>query len=221
MTYEIRIDGGQGGTDTIEAASMAEAKELAREWAEAGDWDTSEGTAYCDVSVQEIRYPDEMVERIREIVAADAGAGDMDVDPQTLGAWVLQCTTSAEAAIRAEFPSARVRRDAAGDLDVEVGAGESDTISVSIDQPEPDCPSDEGQHDWQSPIEVVGGIAENPGCWGHGGGAIVTEVCVRCGCSRKTDTWAQRSDTGEQGLTEVTYEEGKFADEVRAMAEAE
>lgn len=92
---------------------------------------------------------------------------------------------------------------------------ESDSYTVQSDEDEPDCDSDEGMHSWQSPIELVGGIKENPGVWGHGGGVIITEVCVRCGCKRTTDTWAQRPDTGEQGLTSVSYEQDAFtADEL-------
>lgn len=65
-------------------------------------------------------------------------------------------------------------------------------------------------HDWQAPHAIVGGIEENPGVWGHGGGVTITEVCMRCGCGRHTDTWAQDPSTAEQGLESVRYEEGEF-----------
>jgi hypothetical protein len=96
-----------------------------------------------------------------------------------------------------------------------------DTVTTAIEQPEPKCSA--GEHDWQAPLAIVGGIAENPGVWGHGGGVKITEVCMHCGCGcgKLTDTWAQRMDTGEQGLTEVTYTPGQYADEIRAMADAE
>jgi hypothetical protein len=35
-----------------------------------------------------------------------------------------------------------------------------------------------------------------------------------CGCERTTDTWAQNPTTGERGLLSVTYEVGKYADEI-------
>jgi len=76
--------------------------------------------------------------------------------------------------------------------------------TIEIDPAEPGCTGDD--HDWQSPHEIVGGIAENPGVWGHGGGCRIHEVCRHCGAHRHTDTWAQRPDTGEQGLTSVRYE---------------
>ena len=45
---------------------------------------------------------------------------------------------------------------------------------------------------------------------GHGGGVIIREVCAHCGAYQVTDTWAERSDTGEQGLRSVKYlEAGK------------
>jgi len=31
------------------------------------------------------------------------------------------------------------------------------------------------------------------------------EVCAHCGAYRDTDTWAQDPETGEQGLTSITY----------------
>jgi hypothetical protein len=84
----------------------------------------------------------------------------------------------------------------------EDGTEERRTITI---QPEaPDC-ADGLEHDWQSPLSLVGGIAQNPGVWGKGGGLTIHEVCAYCGAHRHTDTWAQRRDTGEQGLTEVRY----------------
>lgn len=76
--------------------------------------------------------------------------------------------------------------------------------SIAIEPDEPECSGREG-HDWQSPIEVVGGVKENPGVHGHGGGVIITEVCAHCGRYRITDTWAQDPETGEQGLESVEY----------------
>jgi hypothetical protein len=95
----------------------------------------------------------------------------------------------------------------------------SESITVTIEPDEPDCT--EGEHDWQSPIEIVGGIKENPGCWGHGGGVIIEEVCLHCGCGRTTDTWAQNPETGEQGLDSVSYSTGKYAEQIEAMRKTE
>lgn len=83
---------------------------------------------------------------------------------------------------------------------------ELDTDTVVIEQREPPC--EEGMmHDWRTPYDVLGGLRENPGIWGHGGGVIMRSLCRHCGRYRIVDTWAQRPDTGEQGLVETTYEE--------------
>ncbi len=84
-------------------------------------------------------------------------------------------------------------------------AGLWETHQIELDPDEPACSHSDG-HDWQSPIELIKNIKENPGVFGHGGGVIIHEVCVRCGCRRITDTWAQDSATGEQGLESVEYE---------------
>lgn len=90
---------------------------------------------------------------------------------------------------------------------------ERHSITVQIDPDEPDCTSDEG-HDWQAPYEIVGGIKENPGVWGHGGGVTIQEACLHCGCGKLTDTWAQDPETGEQGLDSTAYQPDKYTDEV-------
>lgn len=103
-------------------------------------------------------------------------------------------------------------RSVDSDGQVVTGRACEDSHTIALDPDEPECP--EGEHDWQSPHEIVGGIKSNPGVWGNGGGVIITEVCMRCGCGRHTDTWAQDPDTGEQGLRSVRYEPGEFADEI-------
>ncbi len=80
---------------------------------------------------------------------------------------------------------------------------------VTIDPDEPDCVGGDG-HAWASPVKLVGGIKENPGCWGHGGGVIIDEACLRCGCRRQTDTWAQDPTDGTQGLRSVEYAPGHY-----------
>ena len=117
-----------------------------------------------------------------------ASAGDWDMDEGTI--WVDVSVESEE-------------QDEDGD------PAESRSFTLAIDPDEPDCEGEE--HDWQSPHEIVGGIKENPGVWGHGGGVIISECCIRCGCKRMTDTWAQRPDTGEQGLRSVSYQPDHYS----------
>lgn len=69
----------------------------------------------------------------------------------------------------------------------------------------PPCREDDIEHEWCSPLSVVGGLKENPGVWGHGAGVIIKEICAHCGVYRIIDTWAQDRSTGEQGLTSVEY----------------
>lgn len=78
---------------------------------------------------------------------------------------------------------------------------------VPIYPGEPPCESG-AEHDWQAPYEIVGGNRENPGVWLHGGGVIIHELCVRCGCGRVEDTWAQ-GPHGE-GYQSVRYEPGAY-----------
>lgn len=82
--------------------------------------------------------------------------------------------------------------------------------TMTLGPAEPDCARGHS-HQWESPHEVVGGLVENPGVVGHGGGVIIREVCRHCGAYRVTDTWAQRRDTGEQGLTAIHYEDADEA----------
>jgi hypothetical protein len=82
-------------------------------------------------------------------------------------------------------------------------------LTVDIPPTEPDCANrweQSREHDWQSP-QWLGGLEENPGVWGHGGGITALEVCANCGLYRHTNTWAQRPDTGEQGLESIEYQE--------------
>jgi hypothetical protein len=71
-------------------------------------------------------------------------------------------------------------------------------ITVAIDPKEPQCADVDGDsdHAW------VDGQAR-----GSGGGVKGTDWCARCGLRRHWDTWAQRMDTGEQGLSSIEYED--------------
>jgi hypothetical protein len=96
--------------------------------------------------------------------------------------------------------------------------GEEHTHSVEIAAEVPDCVDDE--HDWQSPHSVLGGLRENPGVWGKGGGVMIREVCAHCGRYRLIDTWADDGRGGHE-----RHESYEDADEdslawVRERAEA-
>jgi hypothetical protein len=104
------------------------------------------------------------------------------------------------------------------DVRVECEAtGEAERATVQLDPTPPKCAraasgkDRDRDHDWKSPHSVVGGDRTNPGVFGSGAGIKVREVCRFCGVYRLTDTWSTRPDTGEQGLTSVSYEEADEA----------
>lgn len=74
---------------------------------------------------------------------------------------------------------------------------------IAIDPPEPKCTKK--RHKWLAPVSVVGGLKENPGVYGHGGGVNITTCCKFCGMFRIVDTWAQNPVTGKQGLDSTSY----------------
>lgn len=77
---------------------------------------------------------------------------------------------------------------------------------IDVHPKEPEC-AEGRDHEWHSPIEVLGGISENPGCWGHGAGMIIWWVCRHCGRYRRRDTFAQDPSTGQQGMESLEYRE--------------
>lgn len=141
---------------------------------------------YADDGTGQVYYPD--------ATSADAAAQEYVAG----GEWgPLERTT---------WVRVRTWRAATGRADGETIHGRvyEDTQRVSVDPDVPKCTQDE--HEWRSPHSVLGGLEENPGVQGHGGGVVITEVCRHCGVYRVRDTWAQDPETGEQGLDSVTYE---------------
>lgn len=192
------------------------------------DWDVftaSELIAALESAVAE-NVDSELVDELRErVIAADAERRwEITIDGGQGGDKTYRACSLADALDEAidwardgDWDTSRGTVHCTVEVSCEL-TGEEDSAHVSIDQDEPDCLSGE-DHDWQSPYEIVGGCKTNPGVWGNGGGVLITEVCMTCGCAKLTDTWAQDPHTGTQGLTEVTYEPGKYADAIRAANE--
>lgn len=86
----------------------------------------------------------------------------------------------------------------------EIERFDEESVTVTLSAEEPPCLSGY-EHEWVSPLSVVGGCQENPGVFASGGGARSVNICKHCGIYREDDTWAQRGDTGEQGLYSVSY----------------
>lgn len=192
-TYSMREDGFV--FTTIEADSAKEALDQV-DPAATGNYDTSGGTVWTEI------YAD--LERCEHAHVTD------DVCDECEAA----CTHAEEqdgSCFDSECP-----------LHGNYGAAKDDSTSrtFTIEPKEPPCPGEKA-HDWESPYAILGGLKENPGVWAHGGGVIVKEVCMCCGCLKTTDTWAQNPSNGVQGLTSVAYSPREYRDEVRDLAEAE
>lgn len=197
----------------IEANSATDA---AREYVEGGDWGGNTATTWVDVRVTPI-IEGPTKEQIMQIIEGLACGNAVDFDDS------ITLTVAEDYDIddvKSALPlgascdwSGTSNTDASGETTEDIriewedeveDEDNSQSITITIDADEPDCEHEDG-HDWQSPIEVVGGLRENPGVHGNGGGVIITEVCAHCGAYRITNTWAQRSDTGEQGLRSIEY----------------
>ena len=76
-------------------------------------------------------------------------------------------------------------------------------VRVVLQPEEPKCSG--GSHVWCSPYELLGGMEETPGVFGHGGGVRIKEVCKHCGLYQRTDTWATNPCDGTQGHTSIEY----------------
>ena len=79
------------------------------------------------------------------------------------------------------------------------------SAEITIEPEEPECADGHG-HSWAAPFSLLGGLEENPGVCGHGGGVIIRRVCRHCGCYKVVDTGATNPSDGTP-MESVTYEE--------------
>lgn len=100
--------------------------------------------------------------------------------------------------------------------------GEHESHTIILDAIEPDCDGEE-EHDWQSPLSIVGGCPDNPGVFANtqGPGVMIFEVCMVCGCARITNTGAQNPCDGTQGHHVTSYDPGRWADEVAELRDSD
>jgi hypothetical protein len=193
----------------IEAAERAEQTWL--------DDDTSDDDACVDEHGADCQHPTLVASRAADtaVKAARAALLASDepreytiryLDSSGISTSVTCTPGELDAAVEADVRSGDYSGEGTQYVDILVTSedGTEDRRTIVIEPEAPEC-ADGEEHDWQSPLALVGGIAENPGVWGHGGGIKIHEVCCHCGAHRHTDTWAQRMDTGEQGLREVSY----------------
>jgi hypothetical protein len=85
---------------------------------------------------------------------------------------------------------------------------DSDEVAAGPEPRPPvtDCGTDDDDHDWQNPIELVGGLRENPGVSSTGTRFDYHEVCARCGLRKHS--WDQGTQRNPGQLDEgVEYED--------------
>ena len=151
--------------------------------------------------------------------ARDSGGGEIEVECDTAQEAAQEFVDGGEWGENKEtfWVNVRVWRNGVNARGAIVAVDE-ETITIEVAPIEPECSHEDG-HDWQSPHSIVGGCKENPGVYGSGGGVIITQVCMHCGCGQHTDTWAQNSENGQQGLTSVKYVLGEFSEAVESESE--
>jgi hypothetical protein len=210
--YEIRC---QGGSATIEAEDMAAAIRAAEKWLETGDWDRSR-TLWLEARLREAPpYGESQMAAMDKVLdqfaaafpcwsVSDLAEGNLDM-PE--GDAPAAQSVAAACSLHALYKHMKAANRAVAD---------STRIVCATLKPEPPPCVDGGGHKWGSPCEIVGGARDNPGVWNHGGGVIIKEVCLRCGCGKTTDTFAENPNGHERGLRSVSYQAGEYLDDLRA-----
>ena len=192
------------------------ARGAAEEYVDGGDWGDDAQTCWVDITC--IVSTATLLDRL-EVVSLDRGDwGEMGLGLQAMVpfAGAEDLLAEVQQAVGGLGEAELVDLCADDEIEIQIIPTE-ETITISIEPDEPDCVDGE-IHDWQTPIEIVGGIESNPGVQGHGGGVVCHECCMRCGCARITDSWAQRPDTGEQGLESVEYVPDHYGAEIAMIA---
>lgn len=70
-----------------------------------------------------------------------------------------------------------------------------------------ECGTDDDDHDWETPLELVGGCRENPGVFSIGGTTFrATSVCASCGTYRISTSRGEQRNPGE-AASEIEYRE--------------
>lgn len=182
----------------VEASSLAE---LAKKYSLTmeGEVIVVDDTIFANDGECEVAYPNHS-----RIEAAEAYVHDGDWGEQTRRTQWITVSTYKKG----------IGKDRHGF--VEVMRYDMESHKITLEPEAPECIQPE--HDWCSP-ELLGGLKENPGVIGYGGGAISTQACRHCGRYRVVNTWAQDPCDGMQGLESVEYQSAD--DESKAWVERE
>jgi len=105
------------------------------------------------------------------------------------------------------------------DLQEDIGNSWGISVEVGDDPKPPDCREDH-DHKWDSPVEVVGGIDENPGVWSTGGTTIVFKtVCRHCGVYKKETAYGSQRNPGQCDTVEYIDPDEASIEYVNSRAE--
>lgn len=194
----------------IAAAAAAEQAWLDDETDASDGCSVAHGTACQHPTVLTMRAADAAVDAARQALrdSDEPRAWGLTEDDQHLYDTVMAPSAEAALAIaRANVSEGNYDFHSTLWVDVRVtceATEEEATDTVQLQQQRAPFCKPRHKHSW-SPDKEKGGLDENPGVFGHGGGVLIYEVCSHCGMRKCTDTWAQRPDTGEEGFTTVTY----------------
>lgn len=147
--------------------------------------------------------PDEVRAVLRSYTVGDGVGGDQEYEADNI-AEALE--NAADWASDGDWGTGRsYLRVSATDW---AGYCESTEVVVGEEPKAPVCEhSEDGEHDWQSPYEIVGGIRENPGVWSVRGTQMrFMEVCAGCGLIKETLSESTPGDYPRQPET-ITYED--------------
>ena len=198
--YRIYDRTGGGQSHDIYAETLEEAIDQGRDWIEDGDWSSEEDGTYRTITLECA---------VREIIRFPTP----NADGKTTSHDGTELFKDEEGDLIDAHGHFYYSADDCGKIDESATAdGFAHDCSGEYSDPLPVCTANsDGDHDWQSPLSLVGGCTENPGVWSNGGTCYTTEcVCAFCGC------YATETDKG----TQCHPSEAKIKVEIKQSDEA-
>lgn len=175
--------------ERLEAAGCI-AFDAARGYQWSADWDDDHPA--WNAAVADWIATGRKVFRLRD---GDSGVEKI-IEAESMQAAIEEARDWAEDADYEERVMARVHINELG------GDRDSETIEVEAgplpQPPETDCGTEDDDHEWTSPYDIVGGCRENPGVWSKGGTRVIFQyVCSRCGLSKTVDHAGEQRNPGQ------------------------
>lgn len=70
------------------------------------------------------------------------------------------------------------------------------------------CGNNPEDHEWESTVEIEGGLRQNPGVWSLGGTTVLNAShCCNCGLRRKITEYGAQRNPGQIDTTTYSYED--------------